>query len=146
MNWTYKGREVKSAEDLPPDSIGFIYIIRNLTNSKEYYGRKAVRRLAKKKLTKKEKELPENKRKTYKYVYVEYKDWKKYTGSSEALNSDISKGDKYEKEIIKACSTKAEMTYNEAKVIICSNCLERSDCYNDWVSARVYKKNLKLDE
>lgn len=142
MNWNYKGKEVKTSEDLPPESIGFIYLITNLTKNKIYYGRKTFRTLSKKKLTKKEKLLPENKRKTYKYVTKEYKGWQQYTGSNSKLNEDIKNGDKYIKEIVKICFKKSEMTYFETKHIICSECLEREDCYNEWVSAKIFKKDL----
>lgn len=144
INWTHNGEEVKTVEDLPEECIGFIYKITNETKNKVYFGRKTIKRKgAKKKLTKKEKLLPENKRKTYKYVDVEYKGWQEYTGSSSELNNDIKNNDKYRKEIIQLCYSKTELTYYEAKHIICSGCMEDADCYNDWVSARVYKKNLK---
>lgn len=142
--WTYKGKEVKTIDDLDKECIGFIYRIDNLTNGKFYFGRKTIRKKgAKKRLTKKEKELPENKRKTFKYVDTEYKGWQEYTGTSNTLNSDIKSGNKIKKEVVQLCYSKTDLTYFEAKYIFCSGCMEDPDCYNDWVTARVYKKNLK---
>ena len=143
VNWTFQGEEIKSAEDTPEGSIGFIYKITNVTNGKYYYGRKTFRKLnKKKKLTKKEKALPENKRKQFKYVPFEYKGWQKYTGSSDELNADIKKGDKYKKEIIHWCYKKAELTFYECRAIVCSECLLDEMCYNKWVSAKIFKNHL----
>lgn len=139
VNWNYNGREVRSIEDLPQDCIGFVYRIDNLTNGKFYYGRKTIRKIgAKKKLTKKEKELPENKRKTYKYVNTEYKGWLGYNGSCLPLLADISKGDIIKKEIIQTCFSKSEITYFELKAIACASCLEIDQCYNNNILGKVF--------
>ena len=140
--WTYNNKKVTSVANMPEGVLGIIYKITNLTNDKYYYGRKTVVSLRKKKMTKKEKLLPENKRKTVKRTYVEVSGWKKYTGSSKPLLEDIAKGDKYKKEIIKYCFSKAEITYYETEAIICSQCLLTEDCYNGWISAKVYKSHL----
>ena len=86
VHWTYEGEEIRTIEDTPENSIGMIYKVTNLTNGKWYVGRKTFRAKRKKKLTKKEKALPENSRKTYKMVDHEYKGWQKYTGSNDSLN------------------------------------------------------------
>ena len=76
VHWTYNGSEITKTEQFPENAIGIIYLIENLSNGKKYYGRKTCRALnKKKKLTKKEKKLPENSRKTFKYVEHEYKGW-----------------------------------------------------------------------
>ena len=143
MNWIYNGKEVKTSEDLPPESIGFIYLITNLTKDKIYYGRKTFRTLSKKKLTKKEKLLPENKRKTYKYVMKEYKGWQQYNGSCLPLLEDIASGDKIRKEIVRICYSKSELTYYELKEIACSECLEREDCYNGNILGKIFPPKKK---
>lgn len=135
--WTFEGKEVKS---IPEDVLGFIYKI-TTEEGRYYYGRKTVWSVRKKKLTKKEKLLPENKRKTFKRELTE-SNWRNYTGSNKVLNSDIKKGLKYEKEIITFCSSKAEMTFYEARAIICSDALLTDRCYNDWGSFKIYKKHL----
>lgn len=142
--WEYKNKEVNSLEDLPEDCVGFIYLITNLTKNKIYYGRKTVRKIgAKKKLTKKEKQLTENKRKTYKYVNVEYKGWQEYNGSCIPLLEDIAKGDKIKKEIVRVCFSKSELTYYEMKAIFCSECLEIDSCYNGNIGGRIFPPKVK---
>lgn len=142
VNWRYKKIEITNIDQLPLEAVGFVYKITNLTNGKIYYGKKTIRSVKKKKLTKPEKLNPENKRKTFKYELSEYSGWKKYTGSNDYLNADIQKGDKYTKEIIKLCISKAELTYEELKLIVCSDCLKSDNCYNAWVSAKVFKRML----
>lgn len=139
MNWTYNGLEVRSIEDLDENCIGFIYRIDNLTNGKFYYGRKTIRKKgAKKRLTKKEKELPENKRKTFKYVDSEYKGWQAYNGSCLPLLEDIKNGAIIKKEIVRLCYTKSELTYYELKEITCANCLEIEQCYNNNLLGKIF--------
>lgn len=139
--WTFEGKEMKK---IPEEVMGFIYKI-TTEEGRFYYGRKTVWSTRKKKLTKKEKLEPENKRKTFKRELTE-SNWKKYTGSSKPLNEDIKKGISYKKEIITFCASKAEMTFYEARAILCSNALLTDQCYNDWGSFRVYKKHLLSDK
>lgn len=144
MNWTYKGKEVKTIDDLDKDCIGFIYRIDNLTNGKFYYGRKTIRKKgAKKRLTKKEKELPENKRKTFKYVDTEYKGWQAYNGSCLPLLEHIKNGAKIKKEIIRLCYSKSELTYYELKEIACASCLEIEQCYNNNLLGKIFLPKTK---
>lgn len=142
INWIYQGKAITDINQIPKNAIGIIYKITNLTNNKYYYGRKTILSLRKKKLTLKEKQLPENKRKSVKHVITESSGWKTYKGSNKPLLNDIKNGDKYIKEIIYFCTSKAEMTFYETRAIVCSDCMLTTDCYNDWFSAKVYKAHL----
>jgi len=142
MNWEFNNIEVLSLEDMPLNTIGFIYQIDNLSTGKYYIGRKTVASVKKKKLTIKEKLLPENKRKTFKYVFSETPGWKKYTGSNLTLKAEVDRGDKIKKTILCFCQSKACLTYKETEAIICSGSLLDPKSYNDWVSCKVYKKHL----
>lgn len=142
VNWTFQGKEVKSLKDMPKDVLGIIYRIDLLDGSERYYiGRKTVNSKRKKKLTKKEKLLPENKRKTYKYINTE-SNWKKYVGSSKELTAIIKEGAPYKKEILTYCFSKAEITYKETAEIVCGGALLDEKSLNGWVSAKIYKKHL----
>ena len=142
VNWTYNNQVIDHINKLPQGAIGVIYRIDNLTNGKYYFGRKTCISNRKKKLTIAEKKLEENKRKTFKYEITETAGWKTYIGSNKPLLADLNKGDSYKKEIIQFCFSKAEMTFYETRAIICSTCLLSEDCYNDWVSCKVYKSHL----
>lgn len=141
INWTYKGKDFLNINDAPEDAFGFVYKIINKKNGKYYFGRKNLGSVTKKKLTLKEKKLPENSRKTYKYIRKE-SNWKNYCGSSSALLEDLKNGDLYSKEILEFCSSKALMTLRETSHIVCSGSLLDINSYNMWVSAKIYKKHL----
>ena len=67
--------------DIPENAYGFIYVIVNTTNHKKYIG--------KKQMVRKIRRNPLKGKKRKRIDYIE-SDWKTYTGSSDALNSDIA--------------------------------------------------------
>lgn len=141
INWEYEGRVIDNITLFPEGAIGFIYLIENLSNGKKYYGRKTCRALnKKKKLTKKEKALPENSRKTFKYVEHEYKGWQEYNGSCLPLLNDIKKGDSYRKTIVKFCYAKKQLTAWELKYILC-DCFMDDNCYNQNIMGKIFRKD-----
>ena len=84
--WKYKGKYLK---EIPEEYFGFIYKIINKLTGCFYIGKKYFELSNRKKLTKKEKLLPENKRKRYKVVKTDSK-WLHYWGSSLPLLADIN--------------------------------------------------------
>lgn len=141
-NWTYNGKIIDSISEMPEGTIGFVYKIYNLDTGKYYIGRKTCSSLRKRKLTKKEKLLPENKRKSVIQEIKETSGWKTYCGSNEILKKEFKEGNKIIKEILHFCSTKAQITYMETKEILCSGALVDELSYNGWIKATIYKKYL----
>ncbi len=141
-NWFYEGKEITSLSQMPEGTIGFIYKIYNLDTGKYYIGRKTCSGLRKRRLTVKEKLIPENKRKTFIYEVKESSGWKTYCGSNDVLKQEFKDGNKIRKEILYFCSTKAEITYMETKEILCSGALVDELSYNGWIKATIYKKYL----
>lgn len=141
-NWTYNGQVIDSISKMPEGTIGFIYKIYNLDTGKYYIGRKTCSSLRKRKLTKKEKLLPENKRKSVIQEITETSGWKTYCGSNEVLKKEFKEGNRIKKEILHFCSTKAQITYMETKEILCSGALVDELSYNGWIKATIYKKYL----
>lgn len=142
VNWTYEGKPVLSLNDMPEGVLGFIYRIDCHTTGKYYIGRRTVASNKKKKLTLKEKALPENSRKTFKYEVCESGGWKTYCGSNVILKDEIKNGASYSKQILKYCFSKAEISMEETREIICGGALEDPLSYNAWVKVLIYKQHL----
>lgn len=109
--WLYKNKEL---ETIPDNAIGFIYKITNLLDGRIYIGRKMLSSNRKVRLGKKEKLLPENKRKTFKRV-VKETDWKEYWSSSEELKADVKRlgESNFKREILVFTSTKTDTSFYE---------------------------------
>jgi len=127
MNWTYKGKEVT---EIPEDIEGFVYLITNLLNNKKYVGKK----LARFKTTKPPLKGKKNKRRGYKES-----DWRDYWGSSDRLNEDVAAlgTDKFTREVLYFCKSRAEMSYIEAREQFERRVLETDEYYNGIINVRV---------
>ena len=127
MNWTYRGEEVI---EIPEGIEGFVYLITNLTDNRKYVGKK----LAKFKTTKPPLKGKKNKRRGYKES-----DWRDYWGSSDRLNADVAAlgQDKFTREILYFCKSRAEMSYIEAREQFERRVLETDEYYNGIINVRV---------
>jgi len=132
MTWTYQGKEVV---ELPQDVVGFVYIITNTTNDRQYIGKK----LAKFSRTKPPLKGKKNKRRTK----VE-SDWRDYYGSSDELNEDIGTlgKDNFKREILFYCYSKSELSYIEAREQFNYKVLESDKYYNGHIRVRVHGKGI----
>ena len=126
-SWTYQGKPV---DVIPDEYEGFVYLITNTTNGRMYIGKK----LAKFKTTKPPLKGRKNKRRGYKES-----DWKTYWGSSDKLNADVEAlgEDKFTREILYYCKSRAEMSYIEAREQFDRRVLESDDYYNGIINVRV---------
>ena len=131
-HWTIK-------ESLYPteNPFGFIYIITNNINGRQYIGKKqCVSRVKRKPL----------KGKTRNRIDHKESDWKTYTGSSKELNEDIAKYGKenFTFEILEWCGSKWELAYKEIKKQIEFDVLLNESFYNGVLNIRVGRppKNL----
>ena len=122
----------KVYEAIPENAFGFIYEITNTINGKKYIGKKQMTRKIKRK------PLKGKKRKRIDYIES---DWKTYTGSSDALNLDISTLgiDKFIFKILKFCNSKFELSYFEAKMQFEKDVLLSEDYYNGIINCRIGK-------
>lgn len=131
--WIYNGEQF--TEDMIGDSVGFVYIITNLINNKQYIG---------KKLFTKSKSFQKNKKKKRKRVSS---DWVDYTGSNDQLNDDIKKGDLVKKEILLLCKSKSELNYMELKYQVQFDVLFQPEkYYNSYIGTRVNRKQLRIKD
>lgn len=133
MSWYYQGQLVES---LPEDCVGFVYLITNLSSGRKYIGKK----LAKfSKTTYKVVKLKNGTKKKKKIRGHVESDWRDYYGSSEALHADIKAlgADKFTREILYYCKSKAEASYIEAREQFSRRVLETDDYYNGIINVRV---------
>ena len=121
VQWTYKG---KTDFKVPENAIGFTYRIDILDNY--YYGKKNLT----------------STRGRGKKAVVSESNWRVYNSSSVELKALIKAGKKYKKEILKFCYSKAELSYEETKEIICNNALTDDKCINKWITLKVCQHQL----
>ena len=122
----------KVYEAIPENAFGFIYEITNTINGKKYIGKKQMTRKIRRK------PLKGKKRKRIDHIES---DWKTYTGSSDALNLDISTLgiNKFIFKILKFCNSKFELSYFEAKMQFEKDVLLSEDYYNGIINCRIGK-------
>jgi hypothetical protein len=139
MTWTYQGSPV---QELPEDCVGFVYIITNLVSGRKYIGKK----LAKfSKTTYRVVKLKNGTKKKKKIRSKINSDWQTYYGSNEELNRDVTAlgSDKFTREIMYYCRSKAECRYIEEREQVTHKVLESQDYYNGQISVRVHGSHIK---
>ena len=138
MTWYYNDNEIT---ELPEDCVGFVYVITNLTNGRKYIGKK----LAKfSRTTYKTVKLKNGTKKRKKIRGKIESDWQTYYGSSNELTKDIELlgKDKFKREILHYCKSKAETSYQEAKLQFEHRVLESADWYNNNIQVRVHGSHI----
>ena len=133
MTWTYENKPIK---DLPEGVVGFVYQITNNETGRKYIG---------KKLAQFKKSRPPLKGRRNKRRYKIESDLKEYFGSSDALNEDIEKlgKEKFTRQILFYCKSKAELSYIEAREQFARKVLESDDYYNGHIRVRVHGNMFK---
>lgn len=131
--WKYQGSEF--TEEMIEKHIGYVYLITNKTNKRQYIGKKLfwfskTRTIKGKK--KKEKVLS---------------DWRSYWSSSEELKKDVLElgEDNFTREILYLCSTKGTMSYLELREQMDNRVLENQLLwYNGFVGGKIHRSHVKL--
>jgi len=131
-NWTHREKEVL---EMPENVIGFVYQITNTTNGRKYIGKKLARF---------KRSRPPLKGRKNKRRYSVDSDWQDYYGSSEELSADVLKlgKEKFTREILFYCYSKAELSYVEAREQFARKVLESNDYYNGHIRVRVHGKGI----
>jgi hypothetical protein len=128
--WTYKGQLF--TEDLIENNFGFVYLIKNLTNQRQYIGKKFFTKSGRKQTNGKIKKIRKS------------SDWQTYWSSSEELKADVkSLGEEnFTREILYLCKTKSECSYRETREIFMRDALLTETYYNSWVSCKIHKAHV----
>ena len=132
MQWTYKSKKI---DELPEDCEAFVYLITNKTNNRKYIGKKLARF---------KRSRPPLKGRKNKRRYKVDSDWQDYYGSSDDLTIDVNRlgKDKFEREILFYCKSKAELSYVEAREQFARKVLESDAYYNGHIRVRVHGKGI----
>jgi hypothetical protein len=134
MQWIYKNEPV---EQLPEECVGFVYIITNTVSGRMYVGKK----LARFKTTRYKMHTQKNGKKIRKKIRgAVASDWQEYYGSSDQLNRDVALlgRDRFRREILYYCRSKAECNYIEAREQFTRKVLESDQYYNGHIRVRVH--------
>lgn len=128
--WTYKGQLF--TEDLIEDNFGFVYLITNLTNQRQYIGKKFFTKSGRKQTNGKIKKIRKS------------SDWQTYWSSSEELKADVKLlgEENFTREILYLCKTKSECSYRETKEIFMRDALLKEEYYNAWCSCKIHKAHV----
>jgi hypothetical protein len=133
--WYYQGKDFES--DMIEDGcVGFVYEITDLRNGKKYIGKKGFWS---------KRSLPPLKGKKRRRTVIKESDWKEYYGSSEEVKSlveDVGR-ENFQREILRLCYSKGEMSYYEAKIQFERDVLLRDDYYNEFIGCKIHSKHLK---
>lgn len=131
MTWYHNSEPVTSIDD---QYKGFVYIITNLIDGRQYIGLKLTK-FAKTKQVKGKK----------KRVFVE-SDWQEYWSSSVELQDDVKRlgPENFKREILHLCKLKAHCNYLEAREQFDRRVLEQPDkWYNSIINCRVHRNHIK---
>lgn len=134
MQWIYKNQPV---EQLPEQCVGFVYIITNTVSGRMYVGKK----LARFKTTRYKMHTQKNGKKIRKKIRgAVASDWQEYYGSSDQLNRDVESigRNRFQREILYYCRSKAECNYIEAREQFARKVLESDQYYNGHIRVRVH--------
>lgn len=138
MTWYFQGAPV---ETLPEDCVGFVYLITNNVSGRKYIGKKLSKFSKTSTKTVKLKNGTKKKKKVRSKVDS---DWQTYYGSSPELSKDVESlgADKFTREILYLCKSKAECSYVEAREQFSRRVLESTDYYNGHIQVRVHGSHI----
>ena len=131
--WFYEDKEI--GEAALEGYIGFVYLITNEVNGRQYIGKKLLKKTRTKKI----------KGKRNKKVVTD-SDWRDYYGSNAALKEDVVRlgSENFKRTILKLCKSKGTCNYWEAKYQIQHEVLESNSFYNDWIMVKVHRSHIKV--
>ena len=134
MQWIYRNEPLT---ELPNECVGFVYLITNTENGRMYVGKK----LSRFKTTRYKMHTQKNGKKIRKKIRgAVASDWLDYYGSSDQLTRDIETlgRDRFRREILYYCKSKAELNYVEAREQFARKVLESDQYYNGHIRVRVH--------
>lgn len=138
--WIYNNKELIE-DEITPGSIGFVYLITNLTNNRIYVGKKLLTMAG----VRPKKIVIDGKAKRRATVARKKSNYESYYGSCKDLTIDVKLigKDKFKREILLFCNSKSTLSYFEGKYQMKYEVLESDNSYNSCITLTSYKKNIK---
>lgn len=147
--WTYKNKEVT---EIPNDDYeGFVYKITHKPSGQYYIGKKSFWSRRNKKIGKRRKKQLRAERKAKgiggrlpkKELVVKESKWKSYFSSNESIKEMIGQGreEEFEREILKFCRNKKQLTYYEQYYQMKEEVLLDDKSYNNNIAGKFYRKD-----
>lgn len=133
--WVYDNKVIESIDDIPSDSVGFIYEVTHIPSGKKYIGKKALYH------KKTRPPLKGYKRKRIEFVES---DWKSYYGSHEEVKSLLKEvgSEIFKREIMEFSKSKKRLSYLETKYLFQREVLENQDKYfNSNILGKFYPRD-----
>jgi hypothetical protein len=132
MTWYYNDEPFEPGEE----DVGFVYRITRLDTGRAYIGKKNLWKTVTR---------PPLKGKKRKRRSVAESDWREYWGSNKTLQGEVADlgQDRFRRDVMRVCQSKAEMSYYEAKFQLVFDVLLRDDYYNDFVGCKIHRAHLK---
>jgi hypothetical protein len=140
MDWIYKGKQVKTIEDMPKGVFGFVYQITHVVSGKMYIGKKQL-------MT--NRTLPPLKGERKKRKVTKEGSWKTYYGSQAEMKQLVKEAkslEEFDRRILRYCFTKKELTYRELEEQVLHKVLEDDRFLNSNISGKYYRKDLIAKE
>ena len=137
--WTdINGRIIQSIEDMPKDTIGFVYEIKDKDNEWVYIGKKNLYSY---------RTLPPLKGYKRKRKVTKESNWKDYYSSNKIVQEWVKQNGKesVKRTILQFSPTKKLLTYYENKMLYCHSVIEPGSIYlNDNISGKLFRNDFDI--
>lgn len=133
--WIYKNNQIQSINDMPEGVFGFIYLITHFPTGKKYIGKKQLMST---------RTLPPLKGDRKKRKVIKEGNWQKYYGSQKEIKELVSNSnpEDFNREILRYCFSKKELTYRELEEQFLHKVLEDDDYLNSNLLGKFFRKDL----
>jgi len=151
--WKFENKIINSIDDMPENTIGFVYEIKHIPSGQIYIGKKQLFSERNVKIGKRElaqikeerKRLGMRGRVPAKKKVIKEMDWQNYYGSSPTMKELVKSGsaDEFDRNIIRFVDSKKKLTYYEEKELYTRSVLESDNEYiNDNIAGRFFRRDL----
>lgn len=132
--WIYQDKLVESIYDMPEGVFGFVYEITHKPTGKKYIGKKQLMTT---------RTLPPLKGERKKRKVIKEGNWIKYYGSQKEIKDlvAISSPEDFNREILRYCFTKKDLTYREIEYQFLKGVLEDDNYLNSNIQGRFYRRD-----